>query len=61
MRRRPHNAIACDAMCDAHSGRGDRRRARVTARRAAAREIASGINVHAIERVDDYISRIVPL
>lgn len=61
VRREPHNAIACDAMCDAHSGRGDRRHARVTRRRLAEHEIASGIEVHAIERVDERIACIVPL
>lgn len=60
-RRKKHNAIYCDAMCDAHSGRGDRRHARVTRDRAAAREIATGIEVHAIERSDDCIACIVPL
>jgi len=59
LRREPHNAIYCDSMCDQHSGRGDRRHARVTRRRGAAHEIASGIEVHAIERVDARIACIV--
>ncbi len=60
-RRKKHNAIYCDAMCDAHSGRGDRRHARVTRNRVAVREIASGVEVHAIEQTDVRIARIVPL
>jgi len=58
LRREPHNAIACDAMCDVHSGRRDRQRSRVFGRRAAAREIAIGSEVHAIERTDTCIARI---
>jgi len=48
-------------MCDAHSGRGDRRHARATRRREATREIAVGVEVHAIERTDVRIACIVLL
>jgi hypothetical protein len=59
LRREPHNAIACDAMCDVHSGRRDRRRSRALGRHVAARAIEVGVEVHAIERTDERIQRIV--
>jgi hypothetical protein len=59
LRREPHNAIACDSMCDIHSGRRDRLRSRVLRRHVAACAIAAGVEVHAIERTDERIARIV--
>ncbi len=50
IRREPHNAIACDSMCDVHSGRRDRQRSRALKHRVTAHEIASGIELLAIER-----------
>lgn len=59
LRREPHNAIACNAMCDVHSGRRDRQRSRVRQDRAAARTIEVGLEVRAIECIDERITRIV--
>jgi hypothetical protein len=53
LRREPHNAIACDSMCDVHSGRRDRVRSRAMARRIAVHETAAGVELFAIERTPE--------
>jgi hypothetical protein len=58
LRREPHNAIACDSMCDVHSGRRDRLRSRVFRRHVAGCAIEVGVEVYAIERTDEHIERI---